>query len=82
MYMSVIMTWVVVLFWIVGVATGIVSAIFFLELEEEYIFQPVKQYTAKIRKRFTKIISTIPVSSRRALRILWQTRIKPFAQKM
>lgn len=39
----------VVLFWIVGTITGIVSMIFFLELEEEYLFAPAKHWYAEAK---------------------------------
>lgn len=76
------MAWIVVLFWIVGVATGIVSAIFLLELEDRYIFQPIKSFTAEIKNGFTKIVSNVLVSSRRAFRIFSTSGAKVPVQKM
>jgi hypothetical protein len=57
---------VVVLFWFVGVATGIVSAIFLLDLEDAYIFQPTRYFISEIQTRFAKVVSGVRVSLKRA----------------
>lgn len=42
----------VVIFWIVGIVTGMVSAVFLLSLEEKYIFQSAKSLSIEMKIRF------------------------------
>lgn len=53
---------VVALFWVVGVITGMISVIFLLELEGEYILRPAKHLTRKVKLQFAKILSRTGVS--------------------
>lgn len=66
--MYVLLAWIVVLFWIVGVATGIVSSIFLLELEDGYIFQPAKNFIIKTKIRYASVVSRVALSCKRILR--------------
>ena len=68
MCMYVLMAEGVVLFWIVGVASGMVLVIFFLGLEDTYIFQPTRYFFARIRIRFVRIVSQVAVSSKKVFR--------------
>lgn len=52
-----VMMEVVVLFWVVGVATGMVSVIFLLELEDKYILQPTRYFFGGMGARFSRIVS-------------------------
>jgi hypothetical protein len=42
---------IVVIFWIVGMVTGMVSAVFLLSLEEKYIFQSAKSLSIEMKIR-------------------------------
>ena len=66
--MYVMMAWIVVLFWIVGILTGMASTIFLLDLEEKYILQPVKYFVSEIKNRFARVVSSALVSSKKAFR--------------
>jgi len=68
MLMYVLMAEVVVLFWIVGVATGIVSTIFLLELEHKYIFQPAKYFVREMQIQFSRNFFRFITSSKRVFR--------------
>lgn len=49
---------IIVLFWIVGIVTGMVSAVFLLSLEEKYIFQSAKNFSREIKiqlGRYTQV---------------------------
>jgi len=62
--MYVMVAWVVILFWVVGMAAGAISMIFLLDLEDAYIFRPIKHFIAEMKKRFTRIVSSVLVSSK------------------
>lgn len=58
----------VVLFWIVGIVTGMVSAVFLLSLEEKYIFQSAKSLSIKMKIRLGRYAQTF-LSSEKAFLI-------------
>jgi hypothetical protein len=64
------MTVLIFIFWIGGVATGMVSSIFLLGLEDPYIFQPVKYFRREIKVRSIRIFSRLIISSKKAFRFI------------
>gem|GEM_PF-5969659 len=56
---------IVVLFWIVGIATGMASTIFLLHLEDAYLYRPARNLIIEITTRFSRIISWLRISFKR-----------------
>ena len=58
----------IMIVWIVGVATGIVSAIFLFDLEDKYVSQPVKYFITDIKIRGIRFFSRSAASTKFWLR--------------
>jgi hypothetical protein len=59
---------IIVLFWIVGVVSGLISAFFFLSLENKYIYQPANMLVAHVGRGFSLLYSRTTVSFRKMVR--------------
>jgi hypothetical protein len=64
------MTLLIVVFWIGGLISGMVSTIFLLDLEDIYILQPIKYVLVEIRTECVGIVSRLIISSKRAFRFV------------
>ena len=49
----------IALFWFVGLATGVVATIFLTDLEDTYIFRPIKHFVAETKNGITRFGSKV-----------------------
>jgi len=67
------MAGIVVLFWIAGIVTGMVSAVFLLSLEEKYIFKSAKSLSSEMKIRFGNYTQVFLSSEKAFLRNVLRT---------
>ncbi len=69
-----LMAGLIVVFWFVGIATGMVASIFLLELEDRYIFQPWRRFIDNMKARAARGYSQILTYPKKALQLTLNLR--------
>lgn len=59
----------IILFWIIGIATGMVATLFLLDLEVVYLFNPAKLFIVKMKNQFAATTSRVLIFLQKGFRL-------------
>jgi hypothetical protein len=69
-----LMAGLIVVFWFVGIVTGMVASIFLLELEDVYLFQPARRFFANLKAHIAYGYTQMLTYPKRALQFVLNLR--------